>query len=80
MSLKSLPVFLSPCMCVPVSVSGVRCVRCVRCVPVSVSACSRKVNCHRSVSIPPILEGDTDNWDEEEDSLELETKKQSRKR
>ena len=64
MSLKSLPVFLSPCMC----------------VPVSVSACSRKVNCHRSVSIPPILEGDTDNWDEEEDSLELETKKQSRKR
>ena len=67
-------------MCVPVSVSGVRCVRCVRCVPVSVSACSRKVNCHRSVSIPPILEGDTDNWDEEEDSLELETKKQSRKR
>ena len=64
-------------MCVPVSVSGVRC---VRCVPVSVSACSRKVNCHRSVSIPPILEGDTDNWDEEEDSLELETKKQSRKR
>ena len=48
-------------------------------LPVSVSACSRRV-CHRSVSIPPILEGDTDNWDEEEDSLELETKKQSRKR
>ena len=42
--------------------------------------CVFRPGCGRSVSIPPILEGDTDNWDEEEDSLELETKKQSRKR
>ena len=52
------------------------------CVPVSVSACYRKVNCHRSVSIPPILEGDTDHWEEEEEeeSAELQSKKGSRKR
>ena len=40
---------------------------------------SRKVACGRSASIPPILEGDTDTW-EEEDGAEAADKKQSRKR
>ena len=40
---------------------------------------SRKVACGRSASIPPILEGDTDTW-EEEDGGEAADKKQSRKR
>ena len=39
----------------------------------------RKIPCNRSVSIPPILEGDTDNW-EEDDNQDRENKKQSRKR
>ena len=39
---------------------------------------SRKVACGRSASIPPILEGDTDTW--EEDGGEAADKKQSRKR
>ena len=49
------------------------------CVPL-LDIC-RKV-CSRSVSIPPILEGDTDNWEQDEpDSIELDSeKKQSRKR
>ena len=50
------------------------------CSPPPHPLCVFRPGCGRSVSIPPILEGDTDNWDEEEDSLELETKKQSRKR
>ena len=39
----------------------------------------RKVACGRSASIPPILEGDTDTW-EEEDRGEAADNKQSRKR
>ena len=39
----------------------------------------RKVACGRSASIPPILEGDTDTW-EEEDGGEAADNKQSRKR
>ena len=45
--------------------------------------CVFRPGCGRSASIPPILEGDTDQWEEgeeEEDSAELHSKKGSRKR
>ena len=44
--------------------------------------CVFRPGCGRSVSIPPILEGDTDHWEEEEEeeSAELQSKKGSRKR